>query len=208
MNFKIKRFRRRLVNYILVIGLIASSVVIYNYHFKADSALEFNDNKENNNIIDKENKDKNKIYNSEYFNNNVRDKYYDKVTLKSTIDGDTAKFDVNGKEEKIRFLAIDTPETVKNNTPVEAYGLDASKYTKEKLNNAREIILEYEKANDYDKYNRLLAWVFIDGQLLQELLVKEGLAEVKYVYGDYKYTDKLYDAQKYAKDNKLGIWSK
>ena len=143
------------------------------------------------------------IFKNDY---NIDTSLVDNVTLVRSIDGDTAVFLVNGKEQKVRFLAIDTPETVKENTKIEEYGIEASNLTKKLLLNANEIKLEYEKLNDYDKYDRLLAYIFVDGKLLQEILVKEGLAKVAYIYGDYKYTDLLYNAQNEAKKNKVGIW--
>ena len=125
------------------------------------------------------------------------------------VDGDTAVFEINGQNYKTRFIGIDTPESVKENTPVEAYANDASKFTKEALENANKIILETDsEANLYDNHERLLAYVWIDDELLQSKLLEEGLAEVKYIYGDYKYLDDLYIAQKVAKNQKLNIWSK
>jgi len=60
------------------------------------------------------------------------------------------------------------------------------------LTNAKTIELEYDDGSDEtDKYGRTLAWVYADGKLLQRELVKQGLAEVKYIYGDYAYTDEL-----------------
>lgn len=131
----------------------------------------------------------------------------DKVEVKfvSCVDGDTARFIVNGKEEKVRFLGIDTPEST--NTQ-EEYGMDASDYTCDMLKNAKNIYLEFDINSDrYDKYNRLLAWVFIDNNNLSELLLSLGYAEVKYIYGDYKYISNLCKAQENAYDNNLGIWS-
>ena len=138
--------------------------------------------------------------------NNNNDKLSDIVSFDRSVDGDTAVFLINNKLQKVRFLAIDTPESVKENTKVEDYAIEASNYTKNLLKNAKEIKLEYEKVNDYDKYDRLLAWVFVDGKLLQEELIKQGLAKVAYIYEDYKYTDRLYEAQNKAKSDKVGIW--
>ena len=131
----------------------------------------------------------------------------DKVEVKlvDCIDGDTAKFIVNGQEEKVRFLAIDTPESTNY---IEDYGVDASGYTCDMLKNANNIYLEYDINSDrYDKYNRLLAYVFVDNNNLSELLLSLGYAEVKYIYGDYKYISNLCKAQKQAYNNNLGIWS-
>lgn len=127
------------------------------------------------------------------------------VKLVDCIDGDTARFIVNGKEEKVRFLGIDTPESTNY---MEKYGIDASNYTCSMLKNAKNIYLEYDINSDrYDKYNRLLGYIFVDNNNLSELLLSRGYAEVKYIYGDYKYIDDLCVAQKNAYNNNLGIWS-
>ena len=130
----------------------------------------------------------------------------DTVILKKCVDGDTAQFILDDEVIKVRFLAIDTPESVHPTVEVEAYGKDASSYTCELLTNAKKIELEYEK-NKTDKYGRYLAWVWVDDLLLQDELIKNGYAEVAYLYGDYKYTSLLQDHQEIAKAKKLNIWS-
>ena len=131
------------------------------------------------------------------------------VTLEKCIDGDTATFkDSVGNTYKTRFLAIDTPETVHPTKSVEAYGKDASTYTCETLTNAKVIKLETDPGSDKeDKYGRYLAWVFVDDVLLQDSLIKNGLAKVSYLYGDYKYTEMIQATEEIAKSEKLGIWS-
>ena len=128
------------------------------------------------------------------------------VKLNKCVDGDTAWFITDNNETiKARFLAIDTPESTNQ---IEEYGKEASKFTCDKLTNAEKIVLEYdENSNKIDKYNRHLVWVFIDNKLLQSLLLKEGLAEIKYLYGDYEYTSILEKDESYAKENKLNIWN-
>lgn len=130
------------------------------------------------------------------------------VTFSRVVDGDTARLIVQGKEETVRFLAIDTPESVKPNTKVQPYGKEASEYTEKMLKNAKEIKLEYEKSAKVDDYDRKLAWVFVDGELLQEQLVSKGYAKVAYIYGKYKYTNTLKKVEAKAKIERLGIWSK
>ena len=130
------------------------------------------------------------------------------VTLAKCTDGDTAHFYINGEDTTVRFLGIDTPETVKPNTPEQPFGKEASNYTCNFLTNAKEIRIEYEESNKTDKYGRSLGWIFVDGVLLQTQLVKEGLAEVKYLEDHYKYANELKIAEKEAKANSLGIWSK
>lgn len=130
------------------------------------------------------------------------------VTLSKCVDGDTAKFMLKNEEITVRFLAIDTPETKHPTKGEEPYGKEASDFTCNALKSAKTIILEYDDGSDlYDKYNRHLAWVYADGVLLQESLIKNGLAKVAYLYGDYTYTKQLQNVEKVAKENKIGIWS-
>ena len=128
------------------------------------------------------------------------------VEFSSCVDGDTAKFKLNNEIIKIRFLAIDTPETKHPTKGEEPYGKEASDFTCNKIKNAKKIEIEYdENCDKKDRYDRVLAWVFVDDSLLQSEIVKNGLAEVAYLYGDYKYTSLLNDNEEYAKANKLGI---
>ena len=132
----------------------------------------------------------------------------EKVTLSKCIDGDTARFILNGEEIKVRFLGIDTPETKHPTKGEEPFGKKASNYTCNKLTKAEKIEIEYdEKSNKLDRYDRHLAWVFVDDKLLQNELVKKGYAEVKYLYGNYKYADILKESEEKAKKNKVGIYS-
>lgn len=130
------------------------------------------------------------------------------VTLQKCVDGDTAKFNLKDEIITVRFLAIDTPESVHPTKGVEPYGKQASDFTCEKLETAKKIEIEYDEGSDKtDKYQRHLAWVFVDDYLLQDLIIKQGLAEVAYLYGDYKYTSLLQEHETLAKVAKIGIWS-
>lgn len=127
-----------------------------------------------------------------------------KVTLNKCVDGDTAWFILNNKLIKTRFLAIDAPESTKE---VEPYGKEASNYTCSKLKGAKKIEIEYDdNSKKLDKYNRHLVWVYVDNSLLQKELIEHGLAEVKYIYGDYLYLNQLKIAEENAKLNKVNMW--
>ena len=131
-----------------------------------------------------------------------------KVKLDKCVDGDTAKFIINDEVKTVRFLSINTPEIKHGANEAEAFGDEASKYTCEALTNAKSIKLQYDpKSEETDKYGRVLAWVFIDNELLQEKLIREGLAEVKYAYDDYLYTNELKSLELIAQDSHKGIWS-
>ena len=84
------------------------------------------------------------------------------VELVTTVDGDTAKFKMNKEQVTVRFLGINTKETVDPKRGEEAWGKEASDFTKEKLENATKIELEFDShANEKDKYNRYLAWIWV-----------------------------------------------
>lgn len=132
----------------------------------------------------------------------------EKVNFSDCVDGDTIKVEVDGEVKTVRMLAVDTPESVHPTIGIEYYGKEASNYTCEMVTNAKKIELEYDDDSDKeDKYDRLLAWVWVDGFLLQDELIKNGYAEVAYLYGDYKYTSLLQDHQALAETSKIGIWN-
>lgn len=132
----------------------------------------------------------------------------ERVTLLKCVDGDTAKFLIGKESVTTRFLAIDTPETKHPKKKEEPFGREASDYTCKRLKNAQKIELEYDEASTKeDKYGRRLAWVLVDGELLQSELVEKGYAKVAYLYGDYKYTNVLKLEEKFARVNKRGLWN-
>ena len=89
----------------------------------------------------------------------------------------------------------------------EFFGNEASSYTCKLLKRASSIKLEYDpKSDKVDKYDRVLAWVYVDDILVQKELVSKGYAEVKYVYDDYLYSNELKELESVAKEKKLGMW--
>lgn len=128
----------------------------------------------------------------------------EEVKYSKCIDGDTIKVIRKKEEITVRLLAIDTPEVNKK----EYYAKEASEYTCNLIKNAKKIELEYDsKSNETDKYGRVLAWVYVDEELLNDKLVRDGYAQVAYLYGRYKYVDILKEHEKKAQNEKLGIWN-
>jgi len=125
--------------------------------------------------------------------------------LSRCIDGDTARFIVNGEEESVRFLAIDTSE-LRNN---EFMARVASDFTCERLEGADEIYLRADPlATNRDRYGRLLRWVYVDSVLLQKELVERGYARVAYIFDEYEYVDELRKLEEQAIQNRVGIYAR
>lgn len=129
------------------------------------------------------------------------------VTLVSTTDGDTIRVMYNGKDEPVRYLLIDTPETNHPRLGKQPFGDEAKERNRE-LVNSGDLTIEFDIGEKRDKYDRLLAYVYVNGQSVQETLVREGLARVAYVYPpNTRYLTPFEEAQEIAKSKKIGIWS-
>jgi micrococcal nuclease len=123
------------------------------------------------------------------------------------VDGDTIRVDRNGEEIVVRFIGLDTPETVAPDRPVECYGPEASARTAE-LVDGGQVWLEYDEASGLtDKYDRTLAFIWLDQRtMLNELLIREGFAEeVTYTEG-YAHQRDFRDAEDAARNAGVGLW--
>ncbi|WP_377914852.1 thermonuclease family protein [Bacillus songklensis] len=129
------------------------------------------------------------------------------AVVERVVDGDTIKVEVNNRSETVRLLLVDTPESVHPSKPVQPYGKEASNFVKELLPEGKEVKLEMD-VGERDKYGRLLAYVWVDGKMLNELLLEKGYARVAYVFEpNTKYVDRFRDIQEKARKQELKIWS-
>src|SRR5699024_4246142 len=132
----------------------------------------------------------------------------EEVTVAKFVDGDTTRFYYNGEDVSFSNLLIDTPETKHPRVGQQPFGPEASARTQELLSNASVIEVEHDIGEKVDKYNRHLAYIWADGVMVNEVLVREGLAQVNYVYPpNTRHLDRLKEAERLAKEEGLGIWS-
>lgn len=122
------------------------------------------------------------------------------------VDGDTLKIQIADKDYKVRLLGVDTPESVspkkEKNTKE---GKIASEYTKKNLE-GKDIILEFD-VSPYDRYGRLLAYVYVDGICYNEKLLEEGYAKVMMISPNVKNSKYYRQIEKQAKENNVGFWN-
>lgn len=129
-------------------------------------------------------------------------------TIVKNIDGDTVEIEINGKAEKVRMLCVDTPETHHPRLGVQPFGPEASDYTKKILPVGTKVEIEQGIGSGRDKYGRLLAYIYIEGKMFNEMLLEQGLARVAYIYApNTQYVDEFYAIQKEAQKKGIGIWS-
>lgn len=111
-------------------------------------------------------------------------------TVIRVVDGDTILVDYNGLEERVRLIGIDTPESVHPDETknVEA-GKTASEYTS-KLLAGKQVELEFD-VQERDMYQRLLAYVYVDGVMLNKTLLREDHANLSTWPPNVKYVDEF-----------------
>lgn len=139
--------------------------------------------------------------------------------VSKVTDGDTFEVEIDGKKEKVRMLAIDTPEkweSNKLNKDVERTGNDkktikklgelSSNYTK-KLISGKKVRLEPDPTNDdRDRYDRLLRYVYLeDGTFVNLKIVEDGYANA-YTRFPITKKDEFIQAERKARENKRGLW--
>lgn len=124
------------------------------------------------------------------------------VKVARVIDGDTIEIE-GGRT--VRYIGIDTPETVHPQKAVQCFGREASNKNKE-LVEGKFVQLEKD-ISEVDKYGRLLRYIYVDGIFVNELLVKEGFAHASSYPPDVKYQDLLNSAQKEAQSQNMGLWA-
>lgn len=123
------------------------------------------------------------------------------------FDGDTIAVDMNGKEEKVRMIGIDTPETHDPRKAVECFGHAASDFTTS-LIGISNVRLEADPTNqNRDRYDRLLRYVYLpDGRLVNLEIIASGYG---FAYTSFPFTKiQLFrEAEKQAREMNRGLWS-
>jgi len=124
-----------------------------------------------------------------------------KIKVLRVIDGDTIKIE---GDKVVRYIGIDTPETVHPSKPVQCYGKEASDKNRE-LVEGKEVTLEKD-VSETDKYGRLLRYIWVGDTFVNEYLVREGFANSSTYPPDVKYQDRFLEAQRQAREEKKGLW--
>ncbi len=130
------------------------------------------------------------------------------VDVVHVVDGDTIVVNIDNRDVTVRLYGIDTPETVKPNTPVACYGTEASDHTKQLLT-GRRVTLKPDPTQDrVDKYGRTLAYVWRDDGLFVNLDLVENAFAREYTYKNpYQYQSQFRSLEATAKANHAGLWN-
>jgi micrococcal nuclease len=145
--------------------------------------------------------------------NNLGDSDYERAIVKRVIDGDTIEILLNGIEEKVRLIGVNTPESAGRykNKP-QPYGKEASNFTKTSL--MGKIVYLEKDVGDKDKYGRLLRYVWLtdpskgnlEKDMFNAILIKEGYGSVMTIQPNVKYQRIFIELEREARKNNKGLW--
>lgn len=123
--------------------------------------------------------------------------------VERVVDGDTL---IVAGLDRVRLMGVNAPESVKPDHPVEPFGPEASAFTKRFLAGGL-VRLQFDRER-VDQYGRTLAFAWVGDKLLNEELVRQGLAraEMQYHYAPAM-KRRFREAEDEAKAAQRGIWS-
>ena len=120
------------------------------------------------------------------------------------VDGDTIKVAMGSKEVTVRYIGIDTPETVDPRRPVQRFGKEASERNKN-LVEGKSVRLEKD-VSETDRLGRLLRYVYVNDDMVNATLVREGFAHAVSFPPDVRYQDMFRQLEREAREAKRGLW--
>ena len=129
------------------------------------------------------------------------------ATVTRVVDGDTLVVSIAGREERVRLIGVDTPETVHPQKPVEYFGKEASAFTK-RIAEGQSVRLEGDPQNtDRDKYHRLLRYVYLpDGRLLNAEIIRQGYG-FAYTRFPFSKMEEFRALELEAREANRGLWA-
>jgi micrococcal nuclease len=123
--------------------------------------------------------------------------------VERVVDGDTLLL---AGGARVRLIGVDCPETVKPDHPVEPWGPEASAFAK-KLVSGRKVRLQFDRER-VDRFDLFLAYVFVGDKMLNEELVRAGLARVEHRFHYSQAIERQFNrAEQEARLARRGIWS-
>jgi len=124
------------------------------------------------------------------------------------VDGDTVDLIVQGEQERVRLIGIDTPESVSRDTPIQCFGAEASTALKGLLPVGTQVRVVRDE-EPRDRFGRLLLYVYRaeDDLFINEWLVANGYADTLFFEPNTTYRSSFTDLRDMARDAPLGLWA-
>ena len=128
------------------------------------------------------------------------------ATVTRIVDGDTVRVRIGNRAETVRYIGMDTPETVKPHTPVQCFGKAASAANR-RLVDGQRVRLRLD-SEPRDRYGRLLAYVYRrrDGLFVNAALVRDGFATLLTIPPNVRHAGALRSLERRAQRQRRGLW--
>jgi micrococcal nuclease len=129
------------------------------------------------------------------------------ATVTRVVDGDTIKVSVDGRKDTVRYIGMDTPESVKPNTPVQCYAEIASHENARLLPPGQRVKLVVGD-EPRDRYGRLLAYVYRspDGLFVNAQLLRGGFAHTLTIAPNDRLAPRFAQLEEQARNSGRGLW--
>jgi len=128
----------------------------------------------------------------------------EQAVVVNVVDGDTIDVLLGGEERRVRYIGVDTPETVDPRRPVGCFGAEAGARNRE-LVDGKTVGMERD-VSETDDFGRLLRYVWLGGEMVNAQLVEEGYATAAAFPPDVKYAQLFASLQVEARERDRGLW--
>ena len=124
--------------------------------------------------------------------------------VRRVVDGDTIIVQLGGRDQRVRYIGVNTPESVDPRRPVQCFGSEAAERNRQLVAGKR-VWLERD-VSEADQYGRLLRYVSVDGRLVNVELLREGYARTVTYPPDVRHADLFRQLEREARAAGRGLW--
>lgn len=130
------------------------------------------------------------------------------ATVERIVDGDTIDVAIDGADERVRLIGIDTPETKRPDHPIECFGPEATAHLEQLLPPGTPVVIERDVVGR-DDFGRLLGYVYRadDGLFVNHEIVRSGFGQPLTIPPNTTFRELFVDAAVVAEEADLGLWA-
>jgi len=129
-----------------------------------------------------------------------------RAEVERVVDGDTITARIDGKTVYVRYIGVDTPESVAPGQPIEYCGPKAAERNRQLVDGRSAKLVVGEEP--FDPYDRLLAYVYVGGRMVNAELIRTGMAETLTIPPNDRFSERFERLEAAARNSGIGRWGK